>query len=108
MILVCRRLHSQYLSGSGYHGGRSHESGVVTSVLLERDSGSALRTNNRIIPVIQEEARTPSPALLTTVISVTPATPSQSKVNLHSTEQSNGLLLDRISCCSAQSSPCTR
>ena len=53
----------------------------MTSVLLDRDH--TVRTTNRIIPVIQEEARTPSPspAFLNTVISITPATPNQSKVN---------------------------
>ena len=48
----------------------------------------------------EEEARTPSPAMLTTVISVTPATPTNCRVSLHTPEPS--------SCYSPQSSPCTR
>ena len=109
---VCR-LHSQYLSGSGCHSARAHESGLVTSVLLDRDH-STVRTTNRIIPVIQEEARTPSPspspAFLNTVISITPATPNHSKVNISSSEQTNSFLQDqeRRSCSSALASPCNR
>ena len=82
----------------------------MTSVLLDRDH--TVRTTNRIIPVIQEEARTPSPspAFLNTVISITPATPNQSKVNISSSEQSNSFLQEqeRRNCSSALASPCNR
>lgn len=90
------RLHSQYLSGSQAH--RNQESQLVTSVVLERNDHTILQSN-RLIPVIQEELRTPSPsvllsrsaspALLTitnqvspTIISVTPATPSHPKIRI--------------------------
>ena len=85
----------------------------MTSVLLDRDH--TVRTTNRIIPVIQEEARTPSPspspAFLNTVISITPATPSHSSVNITSAEQPNTFLQEqqeRRSCSSALASPCAR
>ena len=79
--------------------------------MLDRDHNTG-RTTNRIIPVIQEEARTPSPspAFLNTVISITPATPSHSSVNLTSTEQPSVFLQEqeRRSCSSALASPCNR
>ena len=113
MLFPCR-LHSQYLSGSGCHGARTAESGLVTSVLLDHREHGTVRTTNRIIPVIQEEARTPSPspspAFLNTVISITPATPCHSNVNISSSEQTKTFLQDqeRVSCSSALASPCTR
>ena len=93
MISYYFRLHSQYLSGSQAH--RSQESQLVTSVVLERNE----HTGTRLIPVIQEELRTPSPsvvisrsaspALLTitnqvspTIISLTPATPQHPKIRI--------------------------
>jgi len=105
------RLHSMYLSGSHGHQHRSgQESQLVTSVLLERCGDSAVRHSNRIIPVIQEETRTPSPStfisrsgsptaptlnqLSPTVISVTPATPTpsptQNKVRITISETEHG------------------
>jgi len=105
------RLHSQYLSGS--QAQRNQESHLVTSVILERNDPTG-QQSNRIIPVIQEELRTPSPsvyisrsaspALLTinnqvspTVISVTPATPSHPKIRITISDNSSDLVADLTS-----------
>ena len=96
------------------------ESQLVTSVLLERCGDSAVRHNNRVIPVIQEEAaRTPTPSLPSpALISVTPATPRVSPspgpqlvtITISESPPCPGSLVspDQLSCHSAHSTPVNR
>ena len=105
------------------------ESQLVTSVLLERCGDSAVRHNNRVIPVIQEEAaRTPTPSLPSStsaqhlpspaLISVTPATPRVSPspgpqlvtITISESPPCPGSLVspDQLSCHSAHSTPVNR
>ena len=103
-LFIDCRLHSLYLSGSQQSGhahnrtSNQQESHIVTSVLLERCGDNAIRHSNRIIPVIQEETRTPSPSnqLSPTIISVTPATPSPSHHSFQHNDTSGPSLLTHV------------